>query len=243
MAKLAQIIAVEKGVKNDCNTQITQAYKDVQKSALFTGISRTYQPKDEDGERFPDEHQKVQKTADGLLAWTAELMTKYWDVTATKDTANQQARADVVVDGETVLKGVPVTFLLFLEKQLTDLATIVKTLPTLDPGEEWSHDAGGHGWRSKPAQTLKTKKIPRAFVKAEATKEHPAQVDTFTEDVVIGHWSTVKFSGAMPHKNVAELLGRISALQAAVKFAREEANTIQVTDVHVGAAVFSFLLG
>lgn len=243
MPKLNQIIAVEKGVKNECNVAITAAYHELQKGALFQGIARTYEPRDEDGERFPPEQQKVQKRAADLLAFTADTMTKYWDVTLTKDAANQTAKASVVVDGHVVVKDAPVTFLLFLEKQLGDLATMIKKLPVLDPGESWKHDAGQDCFATEPVMTTKTKKVPKAFVKVAATKEHPAQVETFTEDVLVGNWKTVKFSGALPQKKITEVLERIGKLQSAVKFAREEANTIPVDDKHVGKEVFAFILG
>ena len=51
-------------------------------------------------------------------------------VLATQDFANCQAKANVVVDGQTILKEVPVTHLLFLEKQLVDLRTFIDGLPT-----------------------------------------------------------------------------------------------------------------
>lgn len=242
MVRLSQIIAVEKSIKNSSNVEITKAYHELQKAALFTGIARTYEPKDEEGEKLPSEHQKVQKRAEDLLGFTADTMTRYWDATLTKDTANTHAKADVVVDGKTVLTGAPVTFLLFLEKQLGDLATMVKKLPVLDAGETWILDASTNSYATEPTHSTKTKKIPRAFVKAEATKEHPAQVDTFTEDVIVGTWKTIKYSGALPQKRVADVLERIGKLQSAVKYAREEANTIAADDKHVGKAVFGYLL-
>lgn len=241
--RLNQIIAVEKGVKNKCNNEITSAYHEIQKSALFAGIARTYAPRDEEGERFPDERQKVQRRAEEILNFTADRMTRYWDTTLTKDSANTEAWADVVVDGKTIIKDAPVTFLLFLEKQLTDLATMVKKLPTLDSGESWKLDTTQDCYATEPAKTVKTKKIPRAFVKSEATQHHPAQVETFTEDVVVGDWTTVKYSGALPQSRISDLVERISKLQAAVKFAREEANTIEVHQQYAGEAVFKFLLG
>jgi hypothetical protein len=243
MPRLAQVIAIEKGIKNECNVAITAAYHEIQKSALFAGIARVYEPKDEEGEKLPAEHQRVQKRAEDLLQFTADTMTKYWDTTLTKDTANTQAKADVVIDGKTVITGAPVTFLLFLEKQLGDLATMVKKLPVLDPGESWKLDPAQNAHATETASTVKTKKIPRAFVKAEATKEHPAQVETFTEDVVVGTWKTIKYSGAMPQKRITDVLERIGKLQAAVKFAREEANTINADQKHVGKSVFGYLLG
>ncbi len=43
MAKLNQIIAVEKGIKSKSFHEITEAHHAVQKPALLSGISRTYQ--------------------------------------------------------------------------------------------------------------------------------------------------------------------------------------------------------
>jgi len=91
-------------------------------------------------------------------------------------------------------------------------------------------------------QTTKTKKIPRNHVKAEATDKHPAQVEVYYEDVVVGYWRTVKFSGALPASRVKELLDRVDKLQQAVKFAREEANNSEVTDQHIGDRFFAYLL-
>ena len=129
MAKLNQIIAVEKGVKNRSFTELTEAHHGLQKPALLAGISRTYQPKDEEGEQLPPESTRVQLRAEEVLRKTADSLTRLFDVTLTKDTANCAAKADVVVDGEVILSDVPVTYLLFLEKQLTDLYTFARKLP------------------------------------------------------------------------------------------------------------------
>lgn len=99
-------------------------------------------------------------------------------------------------------------------------------------------------WKTEPVRTLRTKKVPRNHVKAEATEKHPAQVEVYYEDVPIGYWTTVKFSGgALPARRVNELLDRVEKLQQAVKFAREEANGAEVTDQRVGDAVFGYLFG
>jgi hypothetical protein len=92
-------------------------------------------------------------------------------------------------------------------------------------------------------QTLKTFKTPRNHVKAEATEHHPAQVEVYYEDVTIGYWRTVKFSGALPAQRVNELLARIDKLSQAVKFAREEANSTEVEEQRIGDRVFQYLFG
>jgi hypothetical protein len=241
--RLSQVIAVEKSVKNESNNKITAAYHELQKTALFQGIARTYSPRDEDGEMLPPEHQKVQRRASDLLKFTGDVMSSYWDMTLTKDSANSHAFADVVLDGVKIIEHAPVTFLLFLEKQLIDLSTMVKKLPVLDQSETWHVDSAQDCHATEPSASVKTKKVPKAFVKVAATKEHPAQVEAFTEDVVVGTWKTVKFSGALPQSRVTEVLDRISRLQAAVKMAREEANTIAAEQRHVGAQVFGYVFG
>ncbi|MFB4421954.1 hypothetical protein C5F59_012780 [Streptomyces sp. QL37] len=243
MTKLNQIIAVEKGVKSKSLQDITAAHHKVQKPALLAGISRTYQPKDEEGEQLPPESARVQIKAEEALREMSASLTRLFDVTATKDWANCSARADVTVDGRTVVSEVPVSYLLFLEKQLTDLHTFVKKLPVLDAAESWSQDPSTDLWKTEPVRTIRTKKVPRNHVKAEATDKHPAQVDVYYEDVPIGYWTTVKFSGALPARRVNELLERVEKLQHAVKFAREEANGAEVTDRRVGDAVFGYLFG
>ena len=47
MAKLNQIIAVEKGAKSRAQREIAEIGQRLQKTALLSGISRTYQPLDE----------------------------------------------------------------------------------------------------------------------------------------------------------------------------------------------------
>ncbi|GHO48445.1 hypothetical protein [Ktedonospora formicarum] len=239
--KLNQIIAIEKGTKSRSFQELTEAHQALQKPAILSGISRTYRPKDEEGEQLPPESTRVQIKAEAIIRQTIETLTKLFDVTATKDWANCQARADVVVDGTTLLAQVPATYLLFLEKQLVDLHTFIKKLPILDASEFWNFDSSTDTWASEPLQTTRTKKVPRNHVKAEATEKHPAQVEVYYEDIVVGYWRTVKFSGALPASRINELLARVEKLQEAVKFAREEANNIEVTEEKVGDKVFNYL--
>lgn len=243
MTRLNQIIAIEKGVKSHSFQELTEAHQALQKPALLSGISRTYRPKDEEGEQLPPESTRVQIKADDIIRKTAASLTRLFDVAATKDAANCVARADVVVDGKVLLPQVPVASLLFLEKQLVDMHTFIRKLPVLDAAETWVFDASADCWATEPIQTVRTKKIPRNHVKAEATDKHPAQVEVYYEDVTVGTWRTVKFSGALPAKRVNELLERVEKLQEAVKFAREEANNTEVTDQKVGEAFFGYLFG
>jgi len=241
--KLNQVIAIEKGTKSRTLAELTAAHHDLQKTPLLSGIARTYKPKDDEGDQLPPESTKVQVRADEIVSRTVETLTKLFDVTATKDWANCHAKANVEVDGQLLLRDVPVTYLLFLEKQLVDLHTFVKKLPVLDPSESWVRDASTDTWATEASVTVKTKKVPRNHVKAEATEKHPAQVEVYYEDVIVGTWRTVKFSGALPAARQNELLERVERLQEAIKLAREEANAAEAKEVKTGEKVLRWILG
>lgn len=241
MTKLNQLIAIESGVKTKAERAFTDLHHLVAKSPLLNGISRTYQPKNDEGDKLPSESTLVQVKVADVLASVADELKRLFDVTLTKETANAKAKADVVVEGAALLKDVPVTYLLFLEKKLVDIYTFINKLPVLDPASEWTEDSNNGVWRTPPVQTVKTKKIPCNWVKAEATDKFPAQVEIFHEDVIVGTWTKVDYSGAIPQSRKAEILARVEKLQTAVKFAREEANGIDVEDKKVAEKVFGYL--
>lgn len=241
MTKLNQIIAVEKGVKSDAAREFTDLHHLAQRAALFAGLTRTYKPKDDEGDQLPSESTQVQVRANDVLMGVSNTLTRLFDVTATKDLTNTTAKADIVVDGRVIVADVPAVTLLFLEKQLTDLATFVRKLPVLDPAEQWHFDEARNCYVTDPAGTTRTKKVPRNHVKAEATDRHPAQVEIFTEDVIVGTWTTTKLSGALPAKRVTELANRVTALHNAVKVAREQANLAEVQDLKIGEQIFGYL--
>lgn len=242
MTQLNAIIAVEKGVRSKADKTLTDAHQ--LKPALLSGLYRTYQPAEEDGDQLPAEGTKVQAVLVDVLADVQKDMSRLFDVTLTKETANTAAKADVVVDGTTILAGVPVTYLLFLEKKLVDIRTFVSKLQTLDPAEEWDWDRNVGAYATQPTQTVKTRKISKPFVKwAPPSPEYKqeAQVDIVSEDVVAGRWTQRKFSGAIPEDDKRAMLDRVDALAEAVKVAREKANTFEITNVSAGQAVFDYL--
>ncbi len=241
MAKLNQVIAIEKGVKSRVYAFLSATYKAFQKPALFNGLSRQYQKKDEDSEDYPPENVRVQMNAAALLDEISENMVEYFDVVAQKDWANCEAKANVEVDGKVLLENVPATYLLFLEKQLNDLKDEVAKLPELDPAHDWTLDAATNVYKAAPTQTSKTKKVPKVIVKYEATEHHPAQTELVSLDEVVGTWHTVLHSGAIPAPRKKVLQKRLQNLIKAVKFAREAANESKAPKKEVGQRVFGYL--
>jgi hypothetical protein len=238
---LNQILAIEKGIKTRVYAEFTELHQATQKPALMNGFHKSYQPRDEDGETYPSESLKVQHNASDVMERVGKSLTELFDITAAKDFANCTARADVIVDGRTLLTAVPATYLLFLEKQLGDLSTFVAKMAELDPGSDWSVDPGTGLFKTEPTATQRTRKVQRAIVLYDATEHHPAQTQLITEDVVAGSWTTIKYSGALPAPRKKVLLARIEKLSNAVKFAREQANAAEAAEQKLGKEVFDFL--
>lgn len=243
--KLCQVIAVESKVKAKAHEGISKIYQNVSKVDLLSGFARSYSPL-EDGpnaEQLPSEKKKVQLKVEDLLKDVQTTLSELFDLTATKDFANCEARADIVVGEAVLAKDVPVTYLLFLEKKLTDLHTLMSKLPTLDAAENWTYDVNQSCYSAEPKKTHRTKKVLKVLTLAQATDKHPAQAKEYTEDVVTGYWTTLTYSGALPADRVRQLTFRVETLQKAVKFAREEANSREVVTVKVADKLFNYLLG
>ncbi len=90
MTKLHQILALEKGLKAKREKVMTAAHQLFQKGASgpFQGISRSYQPRDDDGETLPGEDNRVQTRVDEEVKNVIDALTELIDLTVTKDTAN-----------------------------------------------------------------------------------------------------------------------------------------------------------
>lgn len=241
--KLASVVAIEKGVKQRANKNLGDAHKTLQKVDLFKGMFREYAPiDDEDTDKLPSETKPIIARVDELMAGVADEFAQLWNVTATKDMGNTAATADVVVDDQVLIAAAPVPYLLFMEKQLRDVVAIISDIPVLDANEEWSIDTNTNLWKSKPLETMRTKKVPKSHVLYEATTEHPAQVQVFTEDINVGRWTRVASSSAIPPTIKKDLVDRAEKVLDAIKSAREEANAKEIPQQKVAAPVLNWIL-
>jgi len=243
MPKLNQIVAVVAGKKSDAEKAITEIYHKVKKPQLFEGITKTYEAIEVNGEELPSEVKLLQFKVSEAVAQFREVMAPVFDTTITQDVANTRARADVEVDGVAVLKDVPVPYLLFLEKKLTDIQTFITHLPTLDPSQKWSYSRDTDCFVTAETWKYHTKKLPRVLEKAPATDKHPAQVEVVHEDKNVGKWKTINQSGAIPARDQHDMLARVKKLIEAVKKAREQANMLEVENKQAGDAIFDFIFG
>lgn len=241
MTKLNQILAIEKGIKATSTRLLTDLHRKSTTVPLYNGLDRSYTPLAEQGEEFPPENQKLQLRSKTVLKELQTSLGDLFDITFTKDNANLKALSNVIIDGKTIMPNVPVTYLLFLEKQLADLHTFISKLPTLDSAENWNYDVAQSAFKTTPVKSAKTKKITKPVVLYEATDKHPAQVKEVSEDVVVGYWHTTRYSGALTQEQKDTMMEKLSKLTAAVKFAREEANGTDAPRFAVSDQLFSYL--
>lgn len=249
MPRLNQIIAIATGEANRSKTRVTEVYHKLKKAELFTGHTRKYQPKNDDpntvfGEVLPSEVKHVTASTRELLKEAQDYLNPAFNIDFVRESANATACADVVVDGQVIIPKAPVTFLLSLEKRAEDMVALANSLPQLDSSERWTFNPATGQYETEPAQSARTKKVTRALVLYEATKEHPAQVKETSEDVQVGTWTTVKQSTALSVSEKREFVTRAEKFLKAVKSAREEANSIEVPKVEGPAdKIFNYVFG
>lgn len=244
MTVLNKVVAADNGSKNRRRDRISGLHHRVQNRDLLAGLVKTYEHLDADNpEELPREEKQVQLTAAEAVEQTRRSDTEWWDIAATREWGNTLAVADVVLDGETLLVGVPVGTLIFLEKRLGEWRTFIDKLPILDPAEVWNvEDAVRGTWRSRQTEVNRTKKRYRSLTTIEPTDKHPGQAHVYTDDEIVGKYTLTKFSGGIHPTRKSELLDRVEALVRAVREAREQANMTEVETQSVADPILGYLL-
>ena len=240
--KLFQLIVTEPEKKGAYEKMMSETRHVFKGQDLFLGLVKMYTPKNENGDPLPEERKEVVTTVNGRLSWGNHSVTELLDYELSRDLTNMQAKADIVVDGVTLAKGVPATNLLSLEKRLRELRDVYDQIPTLDLSKPWKQHEGNPGlWVWGPVEQYRTAKKTVPVIMAPATDKHPAQVKDVVEDVTIGTFRTTIFSGAVHPGTKAQWLGRIDKLITAVKDARMRANDVPVVEGAVGSSIMTYI--
>jgi len=214
------------------------------KSDHFLGQHRKFEMFVEDGIHYPEESKALDTTVQEKLDHMKKTEIRYFDAILQKEATNQNATADLIVDGVTITTGLPATFLLGMETRLKHLRTAYESIPTLQPGIEWVLDPaiGKNIYKTaKPLEKIKTETVIEPVVLYEATKEHPAQVKESSKVKNIGKYTTTGWSGMITPAEKSALLGKIDKLIRAFKKARQRANTTEVTKRTIGKEIFDFI--
>lgn len=242
MPRLHQVVAAHKGDATRYFDELKALDKTINNKALFAGLAKNYTPNNPDDQDIPAvEQTRVQRRVPVVIREFRPRMVQHFDTVATLEWANQNARADVVVAGQTVLTQVPVNYLLFLEKKLTEIRGVLNTLPVLDPAYDWSGEPGDY--RTTTMERVRTieKKIPVVLIQPNEHTEGKAEL--VSQSIPVGKYSENRLSGAITEEERRRLVNRCEDLIAAVKVAREQANTAEVERQAVGETIFRQLFG
>lgn len=246
MAKLHELIAVEGDLEGSFKSILSETEKTFKnKENLFIGLAKTLTMFDEaEGLESPDEFQELSETVIGKLEYNSGHAKRYFDAVLQKELTNQTAKADIVIDGATIAKDLPATFLLGLETRLKHLRAAYASIPTLAPGKKWvpaPEKGTGVYAIENPEQRFKTTKTFMHKVLYEATEQHPAQIEKWEETKNVGKWEINIWSGQMTVAEKSETLGRFDKLLRAVKKARQRANCAEVVKRTIGDEIFGYL--
>ena len=248
MGKLHELLAVEDSLKRTAKRLMDESMNTFRnKENLFTGNHRHLEMLQENDKlQNTDDHNELDTTVDENLLYVIPHMTKYIDIGLQKDLTNQQAVADIVVDGKTLATKVPATTLLGLETKLAGVRELFNSIPTLEPSIRWVEDASerpGVFRAANDVTTFKTKKDVEFRVAYEATVEHAAQIVQIENTVNTGIYTTTRQSGKVTPHTKARRLERIDTLLQAVKQARMRANSQEIIKGRLGGEIFKFING
>lgn len=233
MGKLHQLLAVERDVKRTAikmSEETIALFKN--KAEHLKGVLRTYKKAFDDGPDFQPERKAMVTTVDDKLNYFIKRWKPYLDLVLQKEETNSSGNAiqELFVDNQSF--GVyNATSLLALEKHVGVIIKVIQNIPTLDPTHEWGEAENGTFVSKYPEETQKTQKLTKPIVLYEATKEHPAQVEMTSYDVIAGIWTTTRTSGMISPKRKADMLERAEKLLRAVQSARSKANGCDVINV------------
>lgn len=245
MAKLHELLAAEGNVAATYNAIAEETLRVLARPTAFLRETVTVRHFDE-AQRQLDTTEVTDNTTtvtDRLTYSLGKAFASYINLLLAKDRTNQEARADVMLNGQVFLADVPATALLTLETRLGGLRKAFESIPTLMAGPVWEWDADQSMYRTAtPTVTFRTKKTVRAVQLAPATDKHPAQVEKVPEDVAIASIERQGWSGMWTSRAKSDILARLDALLVAVKVARQRANRVDVVRLDAGARIASFLL-
>lgn len=241
--RLSQVVAARTHKQKGLMADLIRSANLFKKQELFAGLERRYVPKDDEGERKPSESQRVRHTVSELLEEMVSSGADLIDLHITNDTGNAAAFADVIVDGVVLLPQVPVTGLMSLEKNLSEIRQVLSEIPVISTKEAWSFNAQNGEYETEEVETTSSTKMAVPIVLHAPTKEHPAQTQLVSQDVVVGSWHTKQKSGSFSASGKKAILERMDDLIVAVKKAREEANSTQVEPIVAGRKLLEWVLG
>lgn len=184
----------------------------------------------------------TQETVTGKLKEAARHWARHVNAVAQKELANTVAKADLIIDGTTLIENAPATLLLGLEAKMKNLRSTVAAAPTRDMAKEWV-SVGADVYTSPPEKRMLIHKMERSEVVIQPTEHQPGQYRTYVEAVNVAERTVTHFSGMLTPSEKKTLLGNFDRTINACKAARCRANEQKTEDIKIGKALIEHLLG
>lgn len=243
MTKLHELLAVENTLAGRARSALSNLAAKFGKPDLYTGMKKRYEPLEENGQSMPDEDKILPHRVNDDLDELFREFGSWLDVSIQKEITNTQTSAEVMVNGETLIEDLPATALLNLEAKLLELAKTLERIPVNDNAVEWSWDENLLAFKSAPKISYRTERKLGHKVLYDATDHHPAQVETWNEDVRIGIYKTVTHSGAIESVAKRAMMNRLNELLLSVRQARQRANDVEVKYDKISDDIINYLRG
>ena len=255
MSKLHELLAVQGnlgGQATKLRTDLTTLFE--KKKHHFTETTKVFISSEEGSASNPvvEEKQNIQTTVLKEVEWIIPHLSKALDVAYQVDLANTKAVADVIPeDGKEIplLRDIPATTLLQLEKRVAEWKTMIAAIPTLDPAKGFEVDPThreakqGKGiYKSRAVIKPRTKKSKEVIRLAPPTDKHPEQAQLIDVDKLIGHTEDTEWSSMITPALKADLLDRVEILYRAVAKARAKANEFNLeTKDKIGSTLLEYI--
>jgi hypothetical protein len=247
MPKVHELLAVQSnlvGQSTKLRGELINTFE--KKRHLFEETRKTFTPLGEEGGVTVEEQKDIQTTVVDEINWICKHLVKSLDVAYQVDLANTLAKADIVTEtGEVLVKNVPATALLQLEKRVNEIKELISAIPTLDPTKSFTldpdHSKSGV-FKAREITKIRKQKVKKAFELSKATDKFPANVQMIDEDVPVGKILEQEWSSLITPAIKADLLGQVEILYRAVTSARSKANDYSVEGTQkIGAALLEFV--
>lgn len=248
MSKLHELLAVEPSLRGQaevCRKDLLNTFE--KKKHHFTEAVITFKSNKEGLEDKVENQLSLQTTVYKELAWIGEKLSSAIDAAHHIDLANAAAKADVVLEnGTTLLKDVPATSLLQLEKRIKEIQELIIAIPTLDPakGYEPDKDRGAGIFKARDVEKPRTEKQFEFIVMVAPTDKHPAQVKELMVDRPIGVTLQQEWSSLITVAEKGDMIDRVESLMRSVKKARSRANEqeIDVRENRIAGKILDYII-
>lgn len=243
--KLHEILAVETSVKGKL-TKITEETSKVfkTKQTHFDGYIKSYEPKEEDGERLLTDRKELITTVGSKLNHLVKFAVDAMTVTLQKEETNSSGRANAeLIIGDLNYGNYSATSLLSMEHSFSNLRQILIDSPTLDMALPWETTENAGIYKLPTMVKDQMSQEDDFVVTVQATEKFPAQVVKTVRKFKIGTWTTATSSGKWTPSEKSGTLDRLDKVITAVKSAKSRANNVVIEKIDSPKTIFTYILG